>query len=562
MLGLLGAVLLLSGIGSETTRQTARLQYRWVYVMLNLQVEENAGKLEALMRRAKDAGYNGIVLADYKLSILDRVPDHYFKNIARVQAAAKSLDLKLYPAVFGIGYSSGLLSHDVNLVEGLPVRDALFEFKGKEADAAQEEHPFLKNPDFEESTGDRMNGWDFQDDIGKSTFADRNVKHRGSRSLRMTNIAQVNPQHGNCRVHQLLQVQPWRQYRVSVWIKTERFESAGDVRIAVLTKEGPSLNYISLGVKPTQDWIQHTIVFNSLRHSEVRLYLGVWGGRSGTLWWDDVKIEQAGLLNVIRREGCPLEVKGLDGTRYEEGRDYEKVVDERMGKVPWEGEYEVNHAPPRLRLTSNSRIRDGQRVKVSYHHAITIYEGQAAICLSDPKTYTLLKQELEHVRKLLKSPGYFMSHDEIRVANWCAQCQSRNMTPGEMLADNMRRCTQLIRDADPKAEMFVWSDMFDAHHNARGDYYLVNGSWAGSWKGLSKDVVIVNWNYGERKKSLPFFEELGNRQILAGYYDGSVEDIKTWLQDARSVPNIAGVMYTTWRGDYSNLEAFAKAAGF
>jgi hypothetical protein len=562
VLGLLGTVLLLSGIGCETARQTTRWQYRWVYVMQNLQVEENAGKLEALMRRAKAAGYNGIVLADYKLSILDRVPEHYFKNVARVQATAKSLGLKLYPTVFGIGYSSGLLSHDVNLVEGLPVRDALFEVKSKEAFLAPDEQPAAKNLDFEESSGDRMNGWDYQDDTGKSTFADRNVKHSGSQSLKMTNIAQVNPQYGNCRVHQLVQVRPYQPYHISVWIKSENFDRAGDVRIAVLTKEGQSLNYVSLGVKPNQDWTQHHVVFNSLQHSEIRLYFGVWGGRNGTLWWDDAQMEHAGLLNVIRREGCPLEVKSLDGTRYEEGKDYERVVDERMGMIPWPGEYEVYHKPPRLHLTPNSRIHDGQRLKVSFHHAITVHEGQATICLSDPKAYVLLKQELDHVRKLLQPPGYFMSHDEIRVANWCNLCQSRRMTPGEMLADNIRRCIHIIRDADPKAELFVWSDMFDSHHNARGDYYLVNGSWAESWKGLSKEVVIVNWNYGERKKSLPFFEELGNRQILAGYYDGNVDDIKTWIQDAHTLPGVVGIMYTTWQGDYSNLEAFAKAAGF
>jgi hypothetical protein len=33
-----------------------------------------------------------------------------------------------------------------------------------------------------------------------------------------------------------------------------------------------------------------------------------------------------------------------------------------------------------------------------------------------------------------------MSHDEIRVANWCAACESANLTPGQLLADNVKRC--------------------------------------------------------------------------------------------------------------------------
>ena len=49
----------------------AKLDYRWVYVAQNLQVEENVGKVENLMRWAKKAGYNGMVLADYKPSVLN-----------------------------------------------------------------------------------------------------------------------------------------------------------------------------------------------------------------------------------------------------------------------------------------------------------------------------------------------------------------------------------------------------------------------------------------------------------------------------------------------------------
>ncbi len=71
--------------------------------------------------------------------------------------------------------------------------------------------------------------------------------------------------------------------------------------------------------------------------------------------------------------------------------------------------------------------------------------------------------------------------------------------------------------------------MFDPSHNAlqTGRYYLVKGDgpWYGSWKGLDKDVVIVNWNSNPAKRaaSLRHFASLGVRQILAGYYDGPVD---------------------------------------
>ena len=54
----------------------------------------------------------------------------------------------------------------------------------------------------------------------------------------------------------------------------------------------------------------------------------------------------------------------------------------------------------------------------------------------------------------------------------------------------------------------------------------------------------------------------GHGQILAGYYDDDVQVIKPWLAQARESHGLTGVMYTTWRHEYRDLEAFAAAAGF
>ena len=69
------------------------------------------------------------------------------------------------------------------------------------------------------------------------------------------------------------------------------------------------------------------IVFNTGAFTNAMLYLGSWGGRDGKLWWDDLKIEEIGLVNVLRRAGCPVTVRGEDGVTYEEGRDFERIVD-------------------------------------------------------------------------------------------------------------------------------------------------------------------------------------------------------------------------------------------
>jgi hypothetical protein len=96
---------------------------RWVYCSFNLQVDRSVDELIALIERASRAGYTGILLADYKFQVLYRVSDFYFRNVEKVKAAAARAKIELIPAVFAIGYSKGILAHDPNLAEGLPVVD-------------------------------------------------------------------------------------------------------------------------------------------------------------------------------------------------------------------------------------------------------------------------------------------------------------------------------------------------------------------------------------------------------------------------------------------------------
>src|SRR5678816_1917666 len=106
---------------------------RWLYCAQNLWVDKNIDSLEALLRRASKAGYTHVLLADSKFSKLGDMDARYFRNIERVRKLAAELRLEIVPALFPVGYSNDLLWHDPNLIEALPVRDALFVVKGGEA---------------------------------------------------------------------------------------------------------------------------------------------------------------------------------------------------------------------------------------------------------------------------------------------------------------------------------------------------------------------------------------------------------------------------------------------
>jgi hypothetical protein len=346
-------------------------------------------------------------------------------------------------------------------------------------------------------------------------------------------------------------------------VKTQDLKNAGGFRLLALgsNPEGQSLSFFEGGVEPTQDWKHISVVFNTFANEEVNLYAGIWGGSSGTLWIDDLALDEVPLTNIVRREGCPVFVTSLDGkTTYTEGKDFQELVDPKLGQVPFAGEFEFDHDPPTFRVPRGSKIKEGQKVRVSWYHPVLVHGNQVTCCLSDPKVYTLLEDQARQVRDLMHPKTVFFSHDEIRVGNWCKSCQARGKTPGAMLAENFRRCYEIEKSLSPDTRVVVWSDMFDPNHNAVDKYYLVNGTWAGSWEGVPKDVIIANWNGGQAAQSLRFFADRGHEQVIAGYYDVSdLSNFTLWDEAARGVPGVVGFMYTTWAARFDLLEEYGKA---
>ena len=536
------------------------LRWRWVYAPCNFQVNQRVDDLVALMQRARKAGYNGLLVTDYKWGRFEGRPPRYYANLKRARQAADDAHIELIPCVMPVGYSGSILMNNPNLAEGIPVKDCPFLVQRGQATVADTSN-LLPFGDFEHSAGNKLPGWDWTDGPGKSTVADAAVVHAGKGAIRMQRFRQGN-EHGNCRLFKKLSLDPWRQYHLRLWIKTRELANPGDVRVALLTPEGRSLNYTNLSVKPGQDWTEHHVVLNPQQHADVRLYLGIWGGRAGTIWIDDVTLRQTAGINLLRRHGCPVTVTSDDRrVQYVEGRDFQRWEFPTMGRDPWPGAYKVSHPAPPIVLTANSRIRDGQRLRVSFYHTLIIYDDQVCCCLSHPELFQHLERQVRDVRKYLSPKKYFMSHDEIRIAGHCELCRAGGKTPGEVLAENVRRCAAIIHKVDPPAEVFVWSDMFDPHHNARDDYYLVAGSLRGSSEGLNPRVVIANWNAGHRDDSLAFFAGRGHRQIIAAYYDSPDwrARLADWLAAAARVRRVEGVIYTTWRSNYRDLEAFAQA---
>ena len=556
-----------SGFMAGAEPAQLNLQHRWLYVQRNLEIDADVETTITLLERAAMAGYNGLVLQDRNFMQWDTLAPNYLANAHKVLDACRRLKMEFIPHIFPIGYSQSLLAHDPNLAEGLPVMDAPFVVRNGSLVPADDPVRIL-NGGFEEYQGNTPAGWSDVAMPDKISFMDTDVKFEGKASLRMQDIRANDPQSGNASAAQLLKLRPFSYYHVSVAVKTQDFEAARSVRLQPMGAGSVNLNYFEPNVQKTQDWRRADIVFNSLEFSEITLRLIVSGDRGGKIWWDDVRIEPAGLVNVLRRDGTPLRVTSEDGkTVYQEGRDFGAVRDPKFFNGPQPGRFSIWHEAPSVPVPAGSALKEGQKVFFSYFHPTAVHSEQIMCCMAEPKVYELLKWQAEQTCKNLQPDGYFMAHDEMRCQGWDESCARTKMTPGQLLAENVKRCVGILGAADPGKPIYVWSDMFDPYHNARkpGRYYLVKGDgpWYGSWEGLPKEVTVVSWHVHERGRleSLKHFAALGNKQILAGYYDANPALIRPWLNEAAQVEGVVGAMYTTWRNNYADLEKFAAELG-
>lgn len=533
--------------------QPLKFRDRFVWIFgWGLGRDEDVPQIVSVLEIAAKHGYNGAVLSAGLDSLCKR-DEAYFRRLEEVKRTCERFGLELIPAVFSIGYGGGILTHNRNLAEGLPVKDALFVVKDSEAVHVPDPPVQIVNGGFEEFEGNRLKGFAFHDQPGEVSFVDTQVKRSGNASVRFENFT-ANP-HGHGRIMQEISVKPFRCYQMIVWVRTENLQPQGCFRLLVLAGNR-DLAPRTFNIPSTSDWRKVVMIFNSQKHERVRVYAGVWGARSGKFWLDDWTIEEIGPLNVLRRPGTPVIVKSEDGSVvYEEGKDYAPIVD--LNFHLWTN---FDRPAPTIKILPGSRIKDGQRLRVSWYHPMLIYESQVTVCMGEPEVYEIFEHEAKLLWERLRYRKVLLNMDEVRMGGACRACDGRNMA--QLLGECITRQVEALRRHNPKAEIYIWSDMLDPNHNARSDYYLVEGDFTGSWNFVPKDLIIAVWGGTPREKSLRFFVEQGFRTLIACYYDApNLDEVKGWAELAQSAPNpaqVIGFMYTTWERKYDLLGSFGK----
>ena len=517
---------------------------RWVYVSADLDGDQELARVEGIARTASEHGINGMLLSA-GFDAMDLKSPEYLEHITRLKQTCEHLGVEIIPAAFSVGYGGGVLSHDKNLAAGLPVRGALFVAGEHGARFLADPSVKLANGGFEEHPGSLPTGFTVH---GARATIDTTVFHSGKASVRFEDFS--GPE-GEVYLAQPLRVHPYLCYRLRAWVKTEGAGPRMAIHLLAVAPDGRDLSYMEPPLPETSDWHEMTWGFNSWDADHVDFRVGVSDGKTGKVWIDDIAVEEVGLTNVLRRPGTPVKVRNeKTGTVYEEGRDFAAISDPQLN-------FSWDHEGPAIELLPGSRIHAGDRLRVDYFHGTTIYRDQTTIDMSEPAVYEVWQRQIPLIEKYLAPKKYFLSMDEVRVGGFCEACQRRHLSMAQILGDCLTRQHQMIRAANPKAEIYVWSDMFDPNHNAREKYYLIDGSFRSTWDYIPKDLVIACWYYEKRNPSLDFFSKLGYQTLAAAYYDADdLENPKGWIESLDRTRGTVGIMYTTWENKYQLLPAF------
>ena len=535
---------------------------RWVYVSTGLNSDRQLERVEGIARTASEHGINGILLSA-GFDAMDLKSPENLERLRRLKQTCDRLAMEIIPAGFGVGYGGGVLSHDKNLAAGQPVRGALFVAKGNEATFLADPTVKIENGSFEEAEGSPhhpsvpssarrgLSGGVLPAHFtahGVRATIDTIVSHSGKASVRFEDFS--GPE-GEVYLAQPLRVHPYRCYRLRAWVKTEGAGPRMAIHLLAVAPDGRDLSYMEPPLPETSDWHEVVWGFNSWYADNVEFRVGVSDGKAGKVWVDDVAVEEVGLTNVLRRPGTPVMVRNeKTGAVYDEGRDFAAISDPQLN-------FSWNHEGPAIKLLRGGSIRAGDRLRVDYYHGTTIYRDQTAIDMSEPAVYEVWQRQIPLIEKYLAPKKYFLSMDEVRVGGFCEACQHRHLSMAQILGDCVTRQYKMIRAANPQAEVYVWSDMFDPNHNAKEKYYLIDGSFDGTWKYIPKDLVIGCWYYEKRDLSLDFFSKLGYRTLGAAYYDADdLENPKGWIESLDRTRGAVGIMYTTWENKYQLLPAF------
>ena len=553
---------------------------RWAFWNRHIETPEQCAAFSNLVDQAAACGCTAVCFGD-GMDYYSCWGDRHRRTLDAAVRHIREKGMQVVAAVWSIGYGA-MLNYGYELMEGASLDDLTYVVEGAKGERRARFRPsvtgnLIPNGEFERTEkGCQFPGWTFIDGVGGKNpwaFRDTAVKHGGEASIRFDiDAAKASPAGtylGMARVSHRLELTPWKHYRFSAWVKTDRLKLKGQPFKISLQREGVEgkSGFGVLMLKPTgesQDWTRLSFEFNSLDATSLRAWAGVWGGISGRFWVDDVCVEEVAPKAVLHNYGSPLTVaRRRDGKVLTEGLHF--TVTPPLSARKWSPD------DPAVELLLPEKatkwLKPGDELSVNCcTPATTGSDGpdQVSLCLSDPALYNVLRRSAETLQAAVKPDQWLIGFDEVRNGNTCRACRARGLPFARIMAESVSNQYEIVKAASPGSQIWVWSDMFCPWENAVESYYGVRGSCVGGVEWLPKDLGIACWG-GARNaaRSMALFAAHGHRTLAAAYYDepADLQGTRLWLDAMNATPRCAGIMYTTWRCSYGDMEPFWKLVG-
>lgn len=549
--------------------------HRFVYANIGMQrrvIDTCIGRMKA----AASLGYNGYIVINHEDNHLENVSQDYLNNVNRTVAEAKKLNMALIPRHFNnydVGYE------DFNLSEAFPVRNTKFVVANGEARAVSDHGAGFMNGDFETFTGNKPDGWQLVS-MPNATI-DKNGPKSGQACLRISGGGKF------ARIKQRVALKPFRAYRLSVWVRTKDFRNWKSALFlvnggALLNRGsrpfGTPLDEVNRGIwttlSVTHGWRLSQCDFNSQNNTSATIEFVVSSARGnqvGTLWLDDMRMEEVGLFETVRTRTRPITVRSADGsTTYKEGTDY--VVDPKCNSFTVESFWYEGH----LKIPQGSPIQNGQELRVDWYQMADVagVYPEGNYCIGE--TWDALRKNVMQMDSIYQQNKWmFLGMSEWRTAFWDDQCElyPKARTAGEYMAEMLRTTHNLIWETSPGRELYMWNDMYDPYHNAWKPYGMTNGGCLETWKNMDTNIVIMNWNacgLPWYEMSVRFYMGIDDslnpegkvyRQILSVMDAGRVG---TWMNvvdkaEKEGGRGVIGISYVDWFANYSQMRAVRDA---
>ncbi len=444
----------------------------------------------------------------------------------------RALDMKLVMSAD----RTGVIVENKCWSEAAPVIGQPFSIAGDTARAFTDPTVPIINSDFDVFYNGEFNGWINSHVTYPTISRDTYQRHHGAASMK------ISPSPGDewddPKVLQYVPVEPYRLYKVSFWYKTSNF--SGRIWILFFRPHTPQM-IAWWWTKPsaTSSWKKATVDVHSLSLDTLQIYLGAFQAQSGTLWIDELVIEERNPIWLLQRDDTPLHAYEEPGhIPLTEGTDF--IIEEKSSKDY--GDCYTHY--PTIRRVPGGRLSNGDQITIDWHCAFR-YEGwRESPCFSLLEPLAYYQQCVALCDSLFNPDGFKIHLNEISLVNWDSACLSRNETPAQIVGSYTRQMYNIIQARRPGAPVQIYGDMFNPFNQGVEYIRAVNGSMLGSLFELPTTMTLLALPGDENlDSSLNYFSQHGYPSIVA--HNGA-DNLLTGLKRAEAARSYAGCQGTSF----------------